>query len=695
MARHFGFPGGIHPPQRKSRSNRVPLRQAPLPDRAVLPLGQHVGTAAEPIVCVGQHVRTGEPIARSQGLISAPVHASISGTVSAIEPLPIPHPSGETAPCIVIESDGRDERFILPRLLWQESDDDILIERLSEAGIVGLGGAGFPTAVKARVRERHAIDTLIVNAAECEPYITADDITLRHYATDVLEGARLFAKLSGATRIMIGIEDDKPEAAAALQAAISAAAEDAGSIELRVVPTRYPSGGEKQLIKLLTDREVPSHGLPADIGVLCHNPGTLLAAICAVRDGESLISRIVTLTGEALERPGNVEARLGTSIETLLTEAGLHADGPARLIMGGPMMGVTLERLDLPLVKATNCLIAATAEEFPAPPAEQPCIRCGACESVCPASLLPQQLYWFAKGREHDKAELFDLFDCIECGACAYVCPSHIPLVQYYRAAKDEIRLHRHETHRAEHARHRFEFRQARLAREEAEKEAKRQRRAQAVKTRHDDASASALPAVPDEATPVRTGPVETPSASTSVPQAQVRHLKIAQAAARAAVKKAEKALARASEAGEDGAEQLADLEVQLATAREHLQTAETRLAAAQSGGSPSDTGRDASPLQTRPDKGTEDGPARDKALKQRRIAVTAAQSAQRKALKEWERLDTPSADPQARDAAKQKLARTQANLERAQAALDELQTTETTKETRSAPSNSPEGAKS
>ncbi|WP_227368073.1 electron transport complex subunit RsxC [Halomonas sp. M20] len=569
----FDFPGGIHPPQRKTLSNRAPLRQAPLPKRVVLPLTQHLGLPAEPIVVPGQRVRTGEVIARAQGMISANLHASITGTVSAIEEHPVPHPSaalGEVrALCIIIdaEPDDQNDWLLMPPLDWRTSDDETLIDRLRESGIVGLGGAGFPTAVKAQVRQRHVIDTLIVNAAECEPYITADDLTLRSYAADVLEGAQLFARLCGAERVLIGIEDNKPEAIDALSQVLRKPAAADIAVELKIVPTRYPSGGEKQLVQLLTGREVPSGGLPADVGVLCHNPGTLLAALRAVRDGEPQIYRIVTLTGEALANPGNVEARIGTSIHELLAFSELQPEHLSRLVMGGPMMGLTLGSGALPLIKTSNCLIAATAEELPPAPPEQPCIRCGACEIACPASLLPQQLYWFAKGREHDKAELFNLFDCIECGACAYVCPSHIPLVQYYRASKSEIRAREQEAHKAEHARHRFEFRQARIAREEAEKLAKREARMKRT------------PAPPTPSTSSDTTTAQPETASTSADHAaQLRKLKIAQAAAKAAVKKAEKNLARISEARQSDKTELEDMETQLATARENLRATEARL---------------------------------------------------------------------------------------------------------------------
>lgn len=580
MVKAFDFPGGIHPPARKAASTQHPIATAALPRRVMLPLGQHVGQPAEPCVAVGQRVATGTRVARAQGLISADVHASITGEVIAIEPYPVPHPAGLNELCIVIEGDGiRDDWALLPSLDWHSAADDTLYARLNASGVVGLGGAGFPTQVKARVRERHAIDTLIVNAAECEPYISADDMTLREHAADVLEGARLIARLSGAQRIIIGIENDKPEAISALNRAITAANTETVEITLKDFPARYPSGGEKQLIKRLLGREVPSRGLPADVGVLCHNPGTLRAALQAVRDGRPMVSRIVTLTGEALTCPGNVEARLGTPMIELLAAAGLDEARLARLVMGGPMMGIELSRLELPFVKSSNCLIAATLDELPPPPVEQPCIRCGACEDACPAGLLPQQLYWFAKSREHDKAELFNLFDCIECGACSFVCPSHIPLVDYYRAAKSEIRAQAFEARKAEHAKHRFEFRQARIEREAAEKEARRQARAQAAKRPSGIAANSTTPI------PGSTGRGHDQPAAADT---DLKSLRIAQAAAKAAVRKAEKVLARVSQStGSKGQQQgqsdgeIEDLEVQLATARENLAAIEARLAAA------------------------------------------------------------------------------------------------------------------
>ncbi|OJA04400.1 electron transport complex subunit RsxC [Halomonas sp. QHL1] len=541
MSSAFDFPGGIYPPERKQRSNQSGLIEAPLPRRVTLPLQQHSGQAATPCVAHGDAVKVGSVVAKREGMISSNLHASISGTVSEV-----------SATQISIDGDGQDNWERLPSLDWQRAEPSSLLERLNESGIVGLGGAGFPTHIKARVVERHAINTLVINAAECEPYITADDLTLRNHANEVLEGAQIVAKLCGAQHIIIGIEDNKPDAIKALKHALSNC--QPINIELKVIPTRYPSGGERQLIKRLLNLDVPTGGLPADVGVLCHNPGTLLAILNAVRDGQPLVSRVVTLTGEAITQPGNRWVRLGTSVRELLEQAGLNTPELHQVIQGGPMMGTPLLTLDTPVTKLTNCLIAATLEELPPPPAESPCIRCGECESVCPVALLPQQLHWYARAQDDTKLERYHLFDCIECGACSYVCPSHIPLVVDYREAKSRLRLQRIEAVKAEHAKHRFEFRQARLAREEAEKQARKQAR-QAQQRR----------------------PSNTPAASSE--KVDLRGLRIAHAAAKASVKKAEKNLARVAQ--EDPKQSLDDLEMQLATAQENLKAAELQLAQA------------------------------------------------------------------------------------------------------------------
>lgn len=529
--RLWDFHGGIHPPSCKAQSTRTPIQRAPLPRRLVLPLSQHVGSPAEPLVEVGQRVLKGQPIAAAGSLVSAPLHAPTSGSVSFVGPQPYPHVSGMLAPAIVIDSDGREEWIALePCADYRALAPEVLLEKIRQAGISGLGGAGFPTAVKLAARPHdEKIHTLIVNGAECEPYITADDVLMREKAAELVSGIEIIAHLLGPERVLIGIEDDKPEAVTAVRAAVGER-----PYAVCAIPTKYPSGGERQLIQVLTGVEVPSGGLPTDIGMLCQNVGTCVAVHDAVILGRPLISRIVTLTGEALARPMNVEALLGTPVGELLAFAGLEPGKLDRLIMGGPMMGITLPAMDVPLIKTSNCLLAPTRSELPPPPPALPCIRCGACSDVCPASLLPQQLHYFALGHEHEQLRRHDLFDCIECGACAYVCPSNLPLVQYYRAAKAEIRELEHRQQKAEHSRQRFESRQERLRKAEELKEAERKARTErATRVKASQAESASVPHQPNTVASVPDKLAE-----------RQKKLKIEASMAQVALKKTEKQLA-------------------------------------------------------------------------------------------------------------------------------------------------------
>jgi electron transport complex protein RnfC len=486
------FHGGIHPPERKALSKPGELREMPAPPLLVVPLTQSSGEPATPIVTVGDRVRRGQLLATAQGDLSANVHAPTSGIITAIESRPVPHPSGLEDRCIVLEADDADEwAELTPMPDWRGVEPGTLIDAIKAAGIVGLGGAGFPTATKLIAGSRREIHTLLINGTECEPYITADDTLMQRRPEAILEGAEILAHAVSATTLLIGIEDNKPEAIAAMQ---QAAERYSGPCEVEVVsfPTLYPSGGEKQLIEILTGEQVPRGGYPADLGIVCQNPGTAVAVRDAVLEGKPLTERIVTLTGEALRDPQNVLARLGTPIGWLLEHAGYTAadeqGNDARLIHGGPMMGFALSTPAVPVIKTTNCVLAPTAEELPPAPPAQPCIRCGHCAEACPASLLPQQLYWYARFKDNEQLEQHGLFDCIECGACAYVCPSHIPLVQYYRAAKDSLREAAAEKQRAELAKARFEARQARVEREAAEREAKRAARRAAAQAKAESA---------------------------------------------------------------------------------------------------------------------------------------------------------------------------------------------------------------
>lgn len=468
----WAFPGGIHPPQQKSLSNSASITRLPLPDKLIVALKQHIGANGKLLVEKGQHVLKGQPLTEPAANWSVPVHAPSSGVVTDIAPMPSAHPSALPELSVIIEPDGKDEWVALNKNKNPvELSHDELINIIHQAGISGMGGAGFPTYVKADTKQ--PIEFLIVNAVECEPYITADDVLMREHAKEVIQGIEIMQQLLNPTLCIVGIEDNKPEAIAAMKQA----AEHNSKIIIQTVPTIYPSGGEKQLIKLLTNREVPSIGIPADIGILVHNTGTLFAVQQAVYEGKPLIERIVTVTGNTIHKPGNVWALLGTEIKHLLDCQGFSPVPQQSVVMGGPMMGFTLPTVRIGIVKTTNCILAPDHKELAEPGPEKACIRCSACADACPASLLPQQLQWFAKSKEYDKLQEHNLFDCIECGACAYVCPSEIPLVQYYRIAKVEIKEQQADKIKADRAKERFDARKERLEREQEERQNRHKRK--------------------------------------------------------------------------------------------------------------------------------------------------------------------------------------------------------------------------
>lgn len=464
----WDFHGGIHPPENKDQSSLTPVVDAGLPPQLIIPVRQHAGPAGDLLVRVGDKVKKGQPLTRHDKGRFVPVHASTSGTITAIGHHTVAHPSGLDDLCITLTPDGEDA--------WGERQDRSdywnlergeLLERIQQAGIAGLGGAVFPTHSKLDGRGQ-LTEILIVNGLECEPYITTDDRLMQEYADEIMDGIRVLKHLLKPKLTLIGVEDNKPAAIGELTR--HATDED---VLVKTVPTKYPSGGAKQTIELLTGRQVPKGGRAVDMGIMVLNVATVFAIKRAIIDGEPLISRIVTLTGDAFKKPGNAWVLLGTPVRWLLQRFELQPEADQRVIMGGPMMGFTLPHAMVPVVKATNCLLSPTRAELPPPGPEQACIRCSACADACPANLLPQELYWYSRAKEYDKAEGLNLFDCIECGACAWVCPSEIPLVQYYKIAKDDIREARAEAEKAERAKQRFEAKQARFEREKAAREAR------------------------------------------------------------------------------------------------------------------------------------------------------------------------------------------------------------------------------
>ncbi|NOI78583.1 electron transport complex subunit RsxC [Vibrio coralliilyticus] len=528
----WDFPGGVHPPENKKQSVKSEIARASIPQEIVLPVKQHIGKPGTITVEVGEHVLKGQPLTKYDTSFMLPVHAPTSGKITAIESRTTAHPSGLAETCIVISPDGED------RWIERKTDNDFtqrtpdeLIEIIRQAGVSGMGGAGFPTAKKIQAGLART-EILIVNAAECEPYITADDMLMQEHADEVIKGIEIVEHILKPKLTIIGIEDNKPQAIKALEQAA-----EHKDIVIRVIPTKYPSGGEKQLIKILTNKEVPANSIPADIGLLVQNVGSLQAIKRAVCDGEPLVDRIVTLTGDTFKQPRNVKALIGTPVQSLLDEFGYKADKKLpRLIMGGPMMGFTLPHANVPITKTANCILAPTRKEISPNQYEMACIRCGQCAEACPASLLPQQLQWHAKAEEYDKCEELNLKDCIECGACAFVCPSEIPLVQYYRQAKAEMRTRKEESEAAERAKIRFEEKKARLERDKAEREnrfkkAADDRRKDMKKTGGDDAIAAAIARVKAQKSEAKSDePAVKPAVAAAIAKAKAKQAAAMQA---------------------------------------------------------------------------------------------------------------------------------------------------------------------
>ncbi len=476
----YRFHGGIFLDYHKDLALRQPLRQGYMPKKLILPLQQHMGEPATPCVEVGARVLKYQVIAQADIPRSVPLHAPTSGTVTAIGPQPLPHASGLTETAIVIVPDGLDEAHPSPlkqEQLPQRPGDDPIAQfkaTILNAGVVGMGGAGFPSYAKLP-DQPGLVKHLIINGAECEPFITCDDMLMQTHPDEILAGATAIAQVFQIPSVIFAIETNKPNAIKAVQQASS----NYPNVQLAEVATVYPMGGQKQLIQELLDTEIPHNKHAIDMGIVMMNVATLRAIHHAINLGLPSVSRFVTVSGHGLNEPFNIETFIGTPFDELALLAKPIKALNYPLIMGGPMMGVRLVNNHVPVVKTTNCILANPPE-----PTHQAmaCIRCGECAEVCPVNLLPQQLYWHAKAQEFDKAQDYKLFDCIECGCCAYVCPSHIPLVQYYRNAKAEIRDQQAQAKLAEQAKQRHEARLARLERDKAEREAKLAEKKAAVK---------------------------------------------------------------------------------------------------------------------------------------------------------------------------------------------------------------------
>lgn len=430
----FRFHGGLKIEEHKELTESKPIVDFPLPKKVVIPLKQHTGAVLEPLVKKGDTVKVGDKIGDSKALVSSPVHSTISGKVVSIEPHPIP--TGEIVPSVIIEATEDDplDELVVEKREWQELKKEEIANIVREAGIVGLGGAGFPTSVKLTPPEGVVIDTVILNGAECEPFLTCDHRLMLESPDEIITGLQIIMKVVGAKQGIIGIEDNKKDATELLKSKTKGYR----NISVVSLPTRYPQGSEKHLIKALLNREVPSGKLPLNVGVVVNNVQTAYSITKAVCEGLSLISRVITVSGDGVEKPGNFRVRIGTQFKDILEYAGLKQD-TKKVISGGPMTGVAQWSLEVPVIKGTSGIIALTSIEEET----YPCLRCAKCVDACPMGLLPLELGNLAEQKRFDDAYRLYALDCIECGSCAYICPSRRPLVHLIRFAKAEINKRR------------------------------------------------------------------------------------------------------------------------------------------------------------------------------------------------------------------------------------------------------------
>jgi electron transport complex protein RnfC len=429
------FKGGIHPPDKKELSKDKNISPTKPPKRVVIPLVQHIGAPCKLSVSVGQEVKKGEVIGTPEGFVSAPVHSSVSGKVIAIGDFPLA--TGRMVTSIVIDNDGKEEWAPLKdNPDYMKLSPDELKTKVKDAGIVGMGGAAFPAHVKLSPPKEKPVDVVILNGAECEPYLTADYRLMIERPQDVVEGLKILMKILGVNKGFIGIENNKPDAVEAMKKAASGEP----NIQICALEVKYPQGAEKMLIKAIVGREVPPRGLPMDVGVVVQNIGTAVAVYEAARYGKPLIERVVTVTGEGIKEPKNLIVKIGTLVSDLIEECGGFKSETAKVISGGPMMGFAMYSLDVPVTKGTSGVLVLPEEEVVHAEGFGPCIRCGRCIDICPMGLMPSMLSVLSEKGFYEETKDYNLFDCFECGSCTYVCPSKRPIVQFIRLAKSLVK---------------------------------------------------------------------------------------------------------------------------------------------------------------------------------------------------------------------------------------------------------------
>ena len=428
------FRGGIHPPHFKEQTEKSPIEEAFLPEEVIIPLHQHIGAPCEPTLKVGDMVKVGQKIGDTKAFVSAPIHSSVSGIVTKITKHNTP--TGAKVTSVVIKSDGKQEisEEVQPKGDLESLEKDEILKIVREAGLTGMGGAGFPTHVKLSPPKEKKIDIVIINGAECEPYLTSDHRMMLEHPDKVVLGTKAVMKALGVTRGVIGIEKNKPDAIKSMKEAVK----NEENLEIAELQTKYPQGGEKSLIYAVTKREVPSGGLPMDVGAVVQNIGTVSALSDAITTGMPVVQRVVTITGSAVKEPKNLLVKIGTKFEDVINQCGGYTEDLGKLINGGPMMGISQFTDQVPVIKGTSGILVLNELDAQKPEPSN-CIRCGKCVDICPSGLQPLRISRNSLLRRFEEAEAYNAMDCIECGSCSFICPSKRPLVDAIRVAKQEI----------------------------------------------------------------------------------------------------------------------------------------------------------------------------------------------------------------------------------------------------------------